>query len=184
MDPDQHPDPDHFDNLGPHPHQIKIRNRIRIRICIKVISWIRNRIRINLQLTSQKVWNMSLLEQFFKRFWAFMWKLGSRSGSGAASASNKNHNSDPHQGYKSNPDPHHGDADPQHCFKLSLDHCRHSFPIGTVSNGLPYGNSYEKLFGALNYQYQLIMQSHNAEVWYLLFNHRTMQILSIMAESS
>jgi hypothetical protein len=33
-----------------------------------VISWIRNRIRIriNLQMTSQNVWTMSLFEQFFK----------------------------------------------------------------------------------------------------------------------
>jgi hypothetical protein len=36
-----------------------------IRICIKVISWIRIRIRINLQMTSQNVWDMSLFEHFF-----------------------------------------------------------------------------------------------------------------------
>ncbi len=42
--------------------------RIQIRICIKVTSWIRNRIGISLQMTSQKRWNMSLLEQFFKSF--------------------------------------------------------------------------------------------------------------------
>jgi hypothetical protein len=66
LDPEQHPDPDphHFGNLDqhpdPHPHQIKI--RIRIRIPIKVISWIRNRIRmrINLSISSQNVWYMSL----------------------------------------------------------------------------------------------------------------------------
>ncbi len=53
------PDPHHFGNLDPHrdPHQhkIKIRIRLRIPIRIKVISWIRNRIRINLQMTSQIV---------------------------------------------------------------------------------------------------------------------------------
>jgi hypothetical protein len=48
-------DPHHFGNLDPysdpHPHQLKIRKRFRI----KVISWIRNRIRIriNSQMTSQ-----------------------------------------------------------------------------------------------------------------------------------
>jgi hypothetical protein len=31
-----------------------------------VISWIRNRIRINLQMTSQNVWNMGLFEQSSK----------------------------------------------------------------------------------------------------------------------
>ncbi len=42
----------------PHPYQHRIR--------IKVISWIRNRIliRINLQMASQNVWNMSLFECF------------------------------------------------------------------------------------------------------------------------
>jgi hypothetical protein len=53
-------DPHNFGNLEPHPdpHQIKIQTRICIRIRIKVISWIR--IRIILQMTSQNVWNMSL----------------------------------------------------------------------------------------------------------------------------
>jgi hypothetical protein len=63
-------DPDHFGNLDPHPdpHQIKnpdldqIKTRIRIRI--KVINWIR--VSINLQKTSQNVWNMNLFEIFFK----------------------------------------------------------------------------------------------------------------------
>jgi hypothetical protein len=41
--------------LDPHPHQIKIQIRIRIRTHIKVISWIRNWIRINLQMTSQNM---------------------------------------------------------------------------------------------------------------------------------
>jgi hypothetical protein len=49
-------DPHHFGNLNPypdqhqdpHPQQIKIRNRIRF----KVISWIRKRIRIRLNLQS------------------------------------------------------------------------------------------------------------------------------------
>jgi hypothetical protein len=51
LDPDPQPHPD------PHPHQIKIRIRIklkiRIRVRIKVISWIRNRILIliNLQMS-------------------------------------------------------------------------------------------------------------------------------------
>jgi hypothetical protein len=53
-------DPDLFPR--PHPHQIKIRIRIRI----NVISWIWNRIRINSQMTSQNVWNMSLFGHFFK----------------------------------------------------------------------------------------------------------------------
>jgi hypothetical protein len=63
-------DPHHFGNLDPHPdphpHQKKIMIRIRIRIRIKVISWIRNRILIciNLQMTSQNVWNMSRFEHF------------------------------------------------------------------------------------------------------------------------
>ncbi len=42
------------------PHRTEGRSRIHI----KVISWIR--IRINLQMTSQNVWNMSLFEHFFK----------------------------------------------------------------------------------------------------------------------
>ncbi len=48
------------------PHQIKIRIRIRI----KVIAGLRNRIRfkINLLMTSQNVWNVSLFEHFFKGF--------------------------------------------------------------------------------------------------------------------
>jgi hypothetical protein len=52
---DPHPDPHHFGNLDPHadphPHQKKI----RIQIGIKVLSWIRNRMRINLQVISQNV---------------------------------------------------------------------------------------------------------------------------------
>jgi hypothetical protein len=57
-----YPDPHHFGNLDLHLYQIK--NRIRI----KVISWIRNRIRINLQMTSQNVlvWNMSPFKHFSK----------------------------------------------------------------------------------------------------------------------
>jgi hypothetical protein len=53
-------------DLVPHPdpHQIKI----RIRICIQSKSWIRNRawMRINLQITNQNVWNMSLFGHIFK----------------------------------------------------------------------------------------------------------------------
>jgi hypothetical protein len=47
----------HFGSLDPHPHQIKIWIRI------KVISWIRNwiRIRIYLQMTSQNVWNEPII---------------------------------------------------------------------------------------------------------------------------
>jgi hypothetical protein len=77
VDPDP-PDPhgsDSFGNLDPHvdphPHQIKIWIRIRI----KVISWIR--IRISLQMTSQNVWNMSLFEHFFQEiehlFGSYIW---------------------------------------------------------------------------------------------------------------
>jgi hypothetical protein len=56
VDPDPHPDPNphNFGNLDPYPYQIKIPIRI------KLISWIRNRIRFNLQMTCQNVWNMSL----------------------------------------------------------------------------------------------------------------------------
>jgi hypothetical protein len=56
------PDPHHFGNLDPHLNQIKIWIRIRIKFkFIKVISWIRTRtqIRINLKMTSQKCMNMS-----------------------------------------------------------------------------------------------------------------------------
>ncbi len=49
-------DPDRIKSTG--------RIRIRIRIHIIVISWIR--IRIDLQMTSQTVWNKSLFEHFFK----------------------------------------------------------------------------------------------------------------------
>jgi hypothetical protein len=64
VDPDLHsdPDPHHFRNLDPDPHQknldpyqIKGRIWIRIQIRIKVISLIPNRIRINLHMTSQNV---------------------------------------------------------------------------------------------------------------------------------
>ncbi len=39
-----------------------------------MISWILNRIqiRINLQMTSQNVWNMSLYEHFFKGFTLYL----------------------------------------------------------------------------------------------------------------
>jgi hypothetical protein len=52
--------PDHFGNLDPHPQK-------KIRICIRVISWIQNRIRIriNLQMTSQNVRNFELLLALF-----------------------------------------------------------------------------------------------------------------------
>jgi hypothetical protein len=56
--------PHHFANLdasnknpdpNPHPDQHQIKIRIRICIRVKVVSWIRNRIRISLQVTSQNV---------------------------------------------------------------------------------------------------------------------------------
>jgi hypothetical protein len=46
--------------------RIKWKGRIQIRIRIIVISWIRIRTRINLHMTNQNIWNMSLLENFFK----------------------------------------------------------------------------------------------------------------------
>jgi hypothetical protein len=80
-------------DVDPDPHQIKIR------IHIKVISWIPNRIRvrINLRMTSQNVWNMSLFYHFFQK------------------NLNSDPHPDPHQDDKSNPDPHQRDADPHHC---------------------------------------------------------------------
>jgi hypothetical protein len=73
VDPDPHPDP------HPHPHQRKIRIQIRI----KVISWIRNRIgiHIDLQMTSQNVWNMILFKHFFKGVSFYLEAVGSASGS-------------------------------------------------------------------------------------------------------
>ncbi len=101
VDPDPHPDPDHCVNCT------------RIRIRIKVICWIRNQIRIyiNLQMTSQHVWIMNLFEHCLKglslyleaRIWI---RIRIRVKVGSGSASNKNHNPDTHQGNKSNPDPH------------------------------------------------------------------------------
>jgi hypothetical protein len=88
-------DPHHFDNLDPHldpdSHQIKIRIKTQIRI--KVISWIRNRIRIDLQ-TNQKVWNRSLFEHFVKG-WSLFWQLGS--GYGSASGFHENSGPVPNQ---------------------------------------------------------------------------------------
>jgi hypothetical protein len=71
----------------------------------------RSRIRINLQMTSQNVWNMIVFEHFFTglslyletRIWIRIRKK-------------QNQNTDPHQRDKTNPDPHQGDADPQYCF--------------------------------------------------------------------
>ncbi len=54
--------PQHFVNLDLHQIQIQIRIRIRI----EAISWIQNRIHINLQMTSKNVRDMSLFEHFFK----------------------------------------------------------------------------------------------------------------------
>ncbi len=68
-----------------------------------MISWILNRIRINLQMTSQSVRNKSLLENFFKglslyleaRIWIRIRIRVKKSDPHSASASNKN--LDPHQ---------------------------------------------------------------------------------------
>ncbi len=48
--------------------RIKLKGRIRIQIRIKVISWTRILIRINLQMASQNVWNVSLFQNFFEVF--------------------------------------------------------------------------------------------------------------------
>jgi hypothetical protein len=55
---DPHPDPHNFDDLDPDPHPHPMKMPIRI----KMISWIRNRIGIliDLQMISQNVWNMIL----------------------------------------------------------------------------------------------------------------------------
>ncbi len=62
-----------------------IRIRIKVIICmrirIRVISWIRIWIRVNLPMTSKNVWYMSLFEHLYKVFKAFLWNLGSGSGS-------------------------------------------------------------------------------------------------------
>ncbi len=91
----------------------------------KFISWIW--IRINLHMSSQNVWNMSLFEHFSKGFILFLkpgsgsksasgWKVGSGSTSRftSGSASSKNLYQNPHQGDQSNSDPQQSDADPQH----------------------------------------------------------------------
>jgi hypothetical protein len=90
------------------PHYITIRIRIHIRIRIK--SWIR--IRINLQMTSQNVWNMSLFEHFSQGVEPL---FGSW-------------DPDPPQGEKSEPDPYQiksgsgsaSKSDPQHCMMLCI----------------------------------------------------------------
>jgi hypothetical protein len=60
------PDLHHFGNLDPHPDPHPLGIKIRTWIRIKVMSWIRNRIRIriNLQMTSQNDWNISLFVHF------------------------------------------------------------------------------------------------------------------------
>ncbi len=80
-------DPHHFENMDPHPHQIKkIRIRIHIRIRIKVISWNRIWVRINLQLTRQNVrYGIWAYLSTFSRVWAFIWKVGFGSESGPVS---------------------------------------------------------------------------------------------------
>ncbi len=99
--------------VDPDPHRIKIRIRI------VGISWIRNWIRINLQMTSQMYGIWAYLSNF-SRVWAFIWNLGSGSGfasgwkNGSASLPNKN--PDPHQGDQSNPEQH---PDPKHCFSVA-----------------------------------------------------------------
>jgi hypothetical protein len=62
--------------------RIKLKGWIRIRI--KVISWTLIWIRINLQMTSQNVRNMSIYENFFE---VFNHSLEARIRSGSASAS-------------------------------------------------------------------------------------------------
>ncbi len=76
------------------PHHIKIRIRIRIQILIKLTSWIRNQIwiRINLQMTSQNVWNISPFEHFFRGFEPLF--------------KSQDLDPDPHHSEKSDPDPH------------------------------------------------------------------------------
>jgi hypothetical protein len=53
---DPHPDPHNFDGLDPNPDPHPMKMPIRI----KMISWIRIRILIDLQMISQNVWNMIL----------------------------------------------------------------------------------------------------------------------------
>ncbi len=67
---------------------------LRIRIHIKLKG--RIRIRINFQMTSQNVWNMSLFEHFLKVLTLYFWKLGSESGPASTSKI---------QGDKQDPDP-------------------------------------------------------------------------------
>ncbi len=96
----------------------RIRIRIRMdplqfgnRIRIKVISLIRNRIRIriNLQMTMYGMYGIwAYLSTFWQGLTLYLearhqgWKVGS----GFGSASNKNRNPDPHQDNKLNPDSH------------------------------------------------------------------------------
>jgi hypothetical protein len=58
------PDPHHFGNLDlpPDPHQIKIRIRIKVISCIRNRIWIR----IDLKMIRQNAWNISLFLHFFK----------------------------------------------------------------------------------------------------------------------
>jgi hypothetical protein len=61
VDPDPDPmDLHHFGSLDPH--------QMKLRIRIKLISWIRNRIRINLQMPSQNLWNNEPILALFQRF--------------------------------------------------------------------------------------------------------------------
>jgi len=82
---------------------IKVISWIRIRI--KVIRWTLIQIRINLQMTSQNVWNMSLFEHFFKVLSLYL-------------EARIQIRPDPYQSDKQNPESHQSDADPQHCLKL------------------------------------------------------------------
>jgi hypothetical protein len=68
-------------------------------------------------MTSQNIWNMSLFEHFFKGLSLYLEARIRIRIRVNASASNKNQNLDPHQGDKSNPNPHQSDEDPQHCKK-------------------------------------------------------------------
>jgi hypothetical protein len=109
-------DPHHFGNLDPHsdPHP----RQKKCGSASKFISFIRNRIRIriNLQMSSQNVWNEPILALFqgFEHFFeAMIWTriririwVKSRI---RIRINKKSESSGPHQGDKSNPDPHQSD---------------------------------------------------------------------------
>jgi hypothetical protein len=87
--------------------RIKLKGRIRIRIHINVISWIR----VNLQMTSQNVWKMSLFEHFVKVLSLYLKpriRIQIR---------------DPHRSERQDPDSHQSvkqDPDPHRCGSATL----------------------------------------------------------------